>query len=253
MRASELGRDDDYLQGVYGQDEYVTIQWYRAGLEASRSVVRIVRPLHGTVGTGFVLPGDALHPQWKNRSVVVTNFHVANRHGVWPGRAPSDLRVVFEDNGAQVGIREVLWESPYCTPGTNPPSSYDTAILLLDLQSIPAPSYQISTGPPPNLTDRVYVIGYPLGNELAFSLNDNTVVGVNNSLLHYRAPTRKGSSGSPVFDDEWRLVGLHHAGGTELPRLDQPGATHAANEGLMIDAIRAHLMATDLTAPAGAP
>lgn len=246
MRASELDHDADYLQGVYGEDEYVTIQWYRAGLEASRSVVRIVRPLHGTVGTGFVLPGDALHPQWKGRSVVVTNFHVVNRQGVWPGRTPGDLRVVFEDNGVQVGIREVLWESAHCTPGTNPPPSFDTAVLLLESETLPAPSYEVSTAPPPDLAERVYVIGYPLGNELAFSLNDNTVVGVNSSLLHYRAPTRKGSSGSPVFDDEWRLLGLHHAGGTELPRLDGTGTTHAANEGLILSAIRAHLLSTGL-------
>ncbi|HVL04474.1 MAG TPA: trypsin-like peptidase domain-containing protein [Acidimicrobiales bacterium] len=246
MRASELDRDADYLQGVFGDDEYVTIQWYRAGLEASRSVVRIVRPLQGTVGTGFVLPGDAVHPQWKGRSVVLTNFHVVNRHGVWPGRAPGDLRAVFEDDGVQIRIREVLWESPHCTPGTNPPPSFDTAVLLLESESLPAPSYEVSPGPPPNLAERVYVIGYPLGNELAFSLNDNTVVGVNSSLLHYRAPTRKGSSGSPVFDDGWRLLALHHAGGTELPRLDETGTTHAANEGLMLSAIRAHLLSTGL-------
>lgn len=243
VRARELDRDGDYLQGVYGDDLYKTIRWYRAGLEAARSVVRIVRPLGGTTGTGFVLPGAALHPQWEGQSVVVTNFHVANERGEWRGRAPAELRVVFEDNGVEVGIRRVLWESPSCTPGTNPPTSFDTALLLLDTDVLPTPSYHLAPGPP-KLKARVYVLGHPLGGELAFSLHDNELIGMNSSLLHYRAPTRVGSSGSPVFDDEWRVVGLHHAGGEELPRLDRPGATYAANEGLLLSAIRDHIRET---------
>jgi V8-like Glu-specific endopeptidase len=58
-------------------------------------------------------------------------------------------------------------------------------------------------------------------------------------VLHYRLPTEGGSSGSPVSDDEWRLSGLHH--GTGMPQLNQAGGTHAANEGITIDAIRGGL------------
>ena len=31
-------------------------------------------------------------------------------------------------------------------------------------------------------------------------------------LLRYTVPTGRGSSGSPKFDGDWRLVALHHAG-----------------------------------------
>ncbi len=241
-RAHQLDDDAEYLEAVFGEDEYKTIQWYRAGLEAAKSVARIVGPLAKTVGTGFVLPGEALHPAWAGRLVVLTNFHVANRLAVHPGRAPADLRVQFEDDEEAFPIEKILWESPFVAPGTNPPGSFDTTVLLLHSEvPPPAPSYQLSTGPTPGVDERVYVIGYPLGQALAFSLHDNKVLGSSAALIHYRAPTRPGSSGSPVFDEEWRLIGLHHAGAPNLARLDQPDTTYAANEGLLLGAIGRHL------------
>ena len=43
---------------------------------------------------------------------------------------------------------------------------------------------------------------------------------------------RSGSSGSPVFDNGWRLIGVHHAGGVRMPQLNNTGGTYAANEGI---------------------
>ena len=59
----------------------------------------------------------------------------------------------------------------------------------------------------------------------------------NETHLHYRAPTEGGSSGSPVFEEQWKLIGLHHAGGSTMPRLNGKG-TYEANEALRIDEIR---------------
>ena len=71
---------------------------------------------------------------------------------------------------------------------------------------------------------RLYVIGHPGGADLAFSMSDNFIIdheGKPNGKpdpphrvrLHYRSPTEKGSSGSPVFNRQWQVVALHHAGG----------------------------------------
>ena len=92
--------------------------------------------------------------------------------------------------------------------------------------------------PLPDGTARVYVIGYPYGGGLSFSINDNELLDRDDRVLHYRAPTEGGSSGSPVFNQKWNLIGLHHGGGLEVPKLNNKPGTYAANEGIWIQAIR---------------
>ncbi len=239
-RARQLDENAEYLEAVFGEDEYKTIGWYRLGLEATKGVVRIKRALGSTIGTGFVLPGGQLLAAWAGTLVVVTNFHVVNRARLGPGH---DLVVAFEDGPTGIPIQEVVWESPAAMVGSNPPVSLDTAVLRLAADPPGLPSYQPSPDPGPKVDERVYVIGHPLGQDLALSLYDNEVVGASDVLLHYRAPTRPGSSGSPVFDDQWRLVGLHHGGRRDMPRVDDPSSSYEANEGFLVSAIRSRVNA----------
>ena len=55
--------------------------------------------------------------------------------------------------------------------------------------------------------------------------------------LHYRAPTEGGSSGSPVFNAQWKLIGLHHAGSHQMPKLHDKKGTYEANEGIWIQSV----------------
>ncbi|MDQ3978331.1 MAG: serine protease [Actinomycetota bacterium] len=236
-RAKQIDQDDPYLQRVFGKDQYQTITWYRAGLEAAKSVVRIKRPLGRTEGTGFVLHGSYLREDWQEL-VVITNFHVVNRDGVHPGFAPQEVRVAFEDSTEDVPIQDVLWESPNAPVGSNPPASLDTTVLRLASAPPAAPFYGPARRPPRHMDERVYVIGHPLGQELAFSLNDNRLVGATDVVLHYRSPTQPGSSGSPLFDRSWGLLGIHHGGNEKMPRLDDGHSTYEANEGFLLSAVQ---------------
>jgi len=81
---------------------------------------------------------------------------------------------------------------------------------------------------------RVYMIGYPKGGGLAFSLQDSVWLDTNDNSLHYRTLTNPGSSESRVFDEEyWTMIALHHAGDEEMPRLNGEG-TYKANEDVAI-------------------
>jgi V8-like Glu-specific endopeptidase len=85
---------------------------------------------------------------------------------------------------------------------------------------------------------RVYVIGHPRGGGLSYSLNDNLLLDHERPRVHYRAPTEGGSSGSPIFNQQWDLIALHHAGGTEMKMLNGKPGTYPANEGLDFQSIR---------------
>ena len=69
--------------------------------------------------------------------------------------------------------------------------------------------------------------------EIRISLHNSLVLDVDDRYTWYRSPTEHGSSGSPVFDDNWHVIALHH-GWTRSIRGTADGAT-GANEGIRID------------------
>lgn len=58
--------------------------------------------------------------------------------------------------------------------------------------------------------DRVYIIQHPDGARKKIGMHHNLVRHVDDNVLQYWTDTAYGSSGSPVFDHNWQLVGLHH-------------------------------------------
>ena len=84
--------------------------------------------------------------------------------------------------------------------------------------------------------ERVSVIQHPRARQKEVALHDNHVSNLLDRVVRYRTDTDPGSSGSPVFNNQWELVALHHAG-----QKDRDGT--AENEGILISAI-----VNDLTA-----
>ena len=70
------------------------------------------------------------------------------------------------------------------------------------------------------------IIQHPGGNPQQVALRDNRVVKSLEHFIHYEADTQPGSSGSPVFNDQWQLVALHHSG---VPDQVRPGIYRLQN------------------------
>ena len=64
----------------------------------------------------------------------------------------------------------------------------------------------------------VNIIQHPGGRPKQVALRDNQVTDVLDDFLHYQSDTEPGSSGAPVFNDQWEIVALHHSG---VPKRDQ--------------------------------
>src|SRR5262249_1501096 len=133
-------------------------------------------------------------------------------------------------------VDKILWTSASADPKLDA-----TFVSLEKVPDSPLPC-PLKPEPAPFIAgnqQRLYVIGYPLGGGLSISLQDSIWLDADNTFLHYRTPTEKGSSGSPVFDqDFWTVVGLHHKGMDTMPHLHGTPGTYQANEAISISAIR---------------
>jgi endonuclease I/V8-like Glu-specific endopeptidase len=65
--------------------------------------------------------------------------------------------------------------------------------------------------------EHVNIIQHPNGEPKQLALRENQTVDLLDDFLHYQTDTAPGSSGSPVFNDQWEVVALHHSG---VPRRD---------------------------------
>lgn len=85
------------------------------------------------------------------------------------------------------------------------------------------------------------VIQHPDGRFKEVVLRENHLVARDETLqvLHYVADTEQGSSGSPVFNNEWEPIALHHWAGPfrEVTGIGGQPLAREINEGIRISAI----------------
>ncbi len=246
------GKSNDELEKVFGRDRFSTVSWWLDGLAASKAVARIGRRADEGLGTGFLIAGSDLHPSFGEESLLLTNAHVISDDPGVDALRTDEVVVTFasQNHGRrEFHVAEQLW--------TSPPGRFDATLLRLDppVDGI-TPMSLAKNLPSLRRPYRLYVIGHPGGRGLSFSIQDNLLLDhgpmnpadVDHGVvrIHYRTPTEPGSSGSPVFNREWRLIGLHHKGSQQMGKLKQlqppqDDETYAANEGIGIQSIHAAL------------
>ncbi len=214
----------------------MAIDTYRRGLRAAESVCHIMIQGQVPIGTGFVVDGSDLHPVLAQRRVILTNEHVVPSPEHGDGAPAEAISAHFDaHDGPPVGGFSAVWWSNR--------TDLDVAILVSDaLDGTDLPGLVPGTTLPPVMPGaHVYVVGHPGGRSLSMSIRGNDLIDHDGVRIHYRAPTEKGSSGSPVFDQGWNLIGVHHFGSSRLPKLHHQPGTYGGNEGTTIGALRLEL------------
>ena len=216
------------------------------------------------IGTGFLVRGAELHESFGRDIYLLTNSHVAGR---LPGASlnPRHLEIELKDrHGGIFSLsafdEDVVWESRV--------DHLDATLLRLrDVPTgfEPAPICQPSAFPDDfaHLRDdeRVFHIVGAMG-DLQHSVNlapSNILdlgwrdaVRPHHIYLHHDGPARDGTSGSPLFSRDWRVIALHRAGTEQNSLLRALGGRvgdRVAKVAVSINTIRRGI-AHDLSAPA---
>lgn len=205
---------------IIGINNLKQISWVAQGLACSRSVCRILTP--SGLGTGFLVASD----------LVMTNHHVIPSKEIAKAtRVEFNYQLAFDGSFESACRYDLDSERFYtdaeldCTvvkvleASQNPPLR-DWGYLALNPGADPVPGEHVS------------IIQHPNGGLKQIVMTANQVVGVNTPYLWYTTDTLAGSSGSPVFNDLWQVIALHHA-----------AAENGYNEGILISRIKPKLEA----------
>ncbi len=209
----------DVLEKIVGENTLRNISFLKRALEVSRAVALV--DVGEWVGTGFMI----------NSTLLMTNNHVL----------PSQerlARTVFRFNYQLTfdGIEEEAKTYRAVAGGlfqTNPSLDYS----IVEIEGIPGEDWAVAplSTDIPSTGKRVNIIQHPAGLPKQISFQNNFVEYSDPRVVQYVTSTLNGSSGSPVFDDQWRVVALHHAGGMLIePKTDM---VYFRNEGIAMSAI----------------
>lgn len=242
-KTSDTDNTSFKLEKVFGDDSFKTYKWYMLGAARCLAVARIGKDSSKGFGTGFLIKSKELKDSWEDGLVVITNAHVVSDDVNEDALRSHEAIVIFEalDINEEFKNLQIIWSSPS--------TQLDATILKFDaadqqrlndltksIKLYPISNYLPEIDTPP--TQKIYVIGHPYGGTLQVSFLDNLLLDYADPKIHYRTPTDGGSSGSPVFNDQWDLIGLHHAGSAQMLCLNGKPGTYEANEGIWIKSIR---------------
>jgi hypothetical protein len=202
--------------------DWLPVDFLEKGLQAAYAVGRVEH--HGRrIGTAFLVAPD----------LVLTNAHVMAEI---PTLTEGGVRF-------HVGLQtEPAWCYFARELIASPVQELDFA--LLQLQTAVPNARPISFSSEKAYPDQpANMLQYPgmAGGMMQVALRYNAIVHVGPTRLYYVTDTEEGSSGSPVFNDAWRVIGLHRAGMVD----DAQRPVKGANQGVPITAV-APLIATYL-------
>lgn len=93
----------------------------------------------------------------------------------------------------------------------------------------------------PTYDERVAIIQHPLGREKQIAMQGNFVTYADEDRIQYTTSTLEGSSGSPVFNDDFDVIAIHHSG--DMADLD--GGYVGRNEGTTMRAVLDYISGVD--------
>jgi endonuclease G len=211
-------REVQRKEAIIGVDDMVDFPFLAGGIKVGSSVGRISVPRFENsvaIQTSTGAPWTMLGTAWMlGPRLIVTNHHVINgRLAEEPAAAASDFEmqaqnsiVEFDFDTSDSVRKRIAVERVVAY-------SADLDYAVLRLQADPGRSplrlnpekvvFGAATYAPVN------VIQHPRGLPKRVAFRNNLLTGADDETIRYFTDTDFGSSGSPVCDDNWRVIALH--------------------------------------------
>jgi V8-like Glu-specific endopeptidase len=213
---------DQVAEKIIGENTLRDIALLEIALEAARAVARIATPV--SLGTGFLVARD----------LFMTNNHVIEDR---PAAEQSEYQFDYQldRHGAEVPVRTLRARAGGLFH-TNVELDYTVLQLAAVPDDLPGLTVKAERA---RRDQRVNIIQHPGGHYKKISMQNNFVAYADARVIQYTTSTEPGSSGSPVFDNDFEVVGIHHGGGM----LAEPDGhrKYLRNEGTSMIAVLADL------------
>jgi len=193
------------LERIIETEDFLDIRYLEAGLAAARAVCRIsIRDNAGRrIGFGT---GSLVSPE-----LVLTNHHVLPDASV---AGPSALEFNY-----QVGLdgQPLSPKIFHLDPAAFFLADEERDFALVAVRAAEDVVAEfgfnrlIEAEGKAVVGEFVTIVQHPRGEMKQIALRENRIVDLPQAFMHYEADTEPGSSGSPVFNDQWEVVALHHA------------------------------------------
>jgi S1-C subfamily serine protease len=211
------------VEKVFGENTLRPVAFLSRGVEIARSVVYLGVSAGGErwSGTGFLVTPN----------LAMTNHHVISEPDQAAGTtAKFNYQETFDGRDEPTSVYRARKDGLF-----HANAALDYAVFELEGEPgsewgyLPLAPTDVRTG------QRINIIQHPFGQPKQISIQNNLVEYVGGNVLQYVTSTNPGSSGSPVLDDGWQVVGLHHAGGY-IPE-PTTGRFYGRNEGILLSRI----------------
>lgn len=207
----------------------VDVNYLDKGVRAARAVVLLRERAGQPIASGFL---SCVKSEGKRYFVVITNNHVINSSEQAQG-----MEALFNYQKTENG-HDAKPESVPLRPdllfATAPRDVDDWTVVALEQPKLDLTQPLRLEGIEPVKGTPVNIIQHPGGGMKQLSSSPSLVTDVDlvTGRVQYLTDTDRGSSGSPVFDPQWRVVALHHKGA--VTRLDAKGKVFYRNQGILI-------------------
>lgn len=209
---------------VIGTNNLRSISILERAIQVSRSVAHITIPSpdgNNGMATGFMIAPD----------IMMTNHHVFKSIN---DAKDAIIRFNYQIDlsGALLPVDEYQCDTTFFH--TNEQLDYS----IVKIKGAPGWKWgfiRLMSNDNIDIGSDLFIIQHPLGKFKQIALSDNLVRYVDDTVIQYVTDSLPGSSGSPVLDDNMRIIALHHSGGWIPEPLT--GNTYFRNEGIRISAI----------------